>query len=80
MPVSDNPMQNDSITSVIENVDPIQGQVIQASEMTQESQSANGVLGLSAIEMNDPNSIEVTVSDSKAPLVILLGLLHAERL
>ena len=71
MPVSNN--QNDSITSVIENVDPIQGQVIQASEMTQESQSANGIPGLSATEMNDPASIKVTVSDSKAPLVILFG-------
>ncbi len=38
-----------------------------------ESQSLNEVHGLSNAEMNDPNSIHVTISDPKAPLVILFG-------
>ncbi len=33
----------------------------------------NEVHGLTAAELNDPNSIQVTISDPKAPLVILFG-------
>lgn len=73
MPVSNNPIQDVPVMPVVENVDSIQGQVIQTPKLTQDSQSADSVLGLSAAEMNDPNSIRVTISDPKAPLVILFG-------
>ncbi|MBP3471324.1 MAG: hypothetical protein J6K41_03700 [Paraprevotella sp.] len=73
MPVSNNPIQDTPVTQVEENVPPVQEQVIQTSEPTIEAQSSNGVHGLSAAEMNDPNRIRVTISDPKAPLVILFG-------
>lgn len=73
MPVSNNPIQDVPVMPVVENVDSIQEQVIQTPKLTQDSQSADSVLGLSAAEMNDPNSIRVTISDPKAPLVILFG-------
>lgn len=33
----------------------------------------SGIYGLSPSELNDPNSIKVTIADSEAPLVILFG-------
>lgn len=69
MPVSNNP-----IAPVDSDVTPIEEQVIQNSQSTSKPQtSTHSVLGLSAAEMNDPNSIRVTVSDPSAPLVILFG-------
>jgi hypothetical protein len=40
------------------------------SSMENNNESATG---LSSIEMNDPNSISVTIADSKVPLIILFG-------
>lgn len=52
MPVSNNPIQDVPVMPVVENVDSIQEQVIQTPKLTQDSQSADSVLGLSAAEMN----------------------------
>lgn len=60
------------MTQVEDNTS-VQEQVIQTSEPTIEAQSSNSIHGLSAAEMNDPNSIRVTISDPNAPLVILFG-------
>lgn len=73
MPVTNNPIQDVPVTPAVENVTPIQEQVIQESKPAPKPQTANGVHGLSTAEMNDPNSIKVIVSDPKAPLVILFG-------
>ncbi len=48
------------------------GNQVQVQE-TQEQYNSNGVQGLSEAELNDPNSINVTISDHNAPLVILFG-------
>lgn len=40
---------------------------------TTSSTTSNGIHGLSDVEMNDPNSIKVTISDADAPLVVLFG-------
>lgn len=72
MPVSNNPIQDASVTPVVKNAN-LQEQAIQTPELMQEARPADSVLGLSAAEMNDPNSIRVTISDPKAPLVILFG-------
>ncbi|MBP9984813.1 MAG: hypothetical protein KBF13_06785 [Prevotella sp.] len=73
MPLSDNPILDTSATTVGEDLNPLQELEIQSQEPTQEAQSSRGISGLSEAEMNDPNSITVTVSDRNAPLVILFG-------
>lgn len=73
MPVSNNPIPEIPATHIETNDDQVQEQVIQAIGQGQEPQTSDSVFGLSAAEMNDPNSIRVTVSDPKAPLVILFG-------
>lgn len=73
MPVSNNPIAESPITPAEEVATNVQEQTIQAPEPVAEPQDTKGVHGLSAAEMNDPNSIRVTVSDPKAPLVILFG-------
>lgn len=73
MPVSNNPIQEDIVTPVENNGITAQEQAIQTPVPAQETQSSNGVMGLSVAELNDPNSIRVTVSDPQAPLVILFG-------
>ena len=75
MPVTNNPIPTPEPTPVVENDVPI---VTEQPEVTipvtdTPIQPESGVHGLSAIEMNDPNSIRVTVSDPNAPLVILFG-------
>lgn len=69
MPVSNHPIQEATVIPVGE----IEENVDSMPEATQESLSANDVHGLTAEEVQDPNSIRVTVSDPKAPLVILFG-------
>lgn len=73
MPVSNSPIPEIPATHIETNDDQVQEQVIQAIGQGQEPQTSDSVFGLSAAEMNDPNSIRVTVSDPKAPLVILFG-------
>lgn len=73
MPVSNNPIQDNPITSVEENVNPVQEQVNQTLNPPSAPEPSNRIHGLSDAEMNDPNSISVTVSDPKTPLVILFG-------
>lgn len=73
MPVLNNPIQDASVASVENCANPIEEQKVQITEPTQELQPSNGVVGLSAAELNDPNSISVTISDPNAPLVILFG-------
>lgn len=46
---------------------------IRATKSTEENNSNSDIKGLTAIEMNDPNSISVTVSDPTAPLIVLFG-------
>ncbi len=75
MPISDNFIPTTESTVLSENetiVVPEQPtEFIQTDETS--AQSDNSVHGLSAAELNDPNSIRVTVSDPNAPLVILFG-------
>jgi len=46
---------------------------IRETKSTEENNSNSNIQGLSAIEMNDPNSISVTVSDPIAPVIVLFG-------
>ena len=76
MPVTNNPISGSAIVPMVETKDSaISHDNEFESQVTfnSESQSLNGVHGLSNVEMNDPNSIHVTISDPKAPLVILFG-------
>lgn len=66
MPVDDKPLQGAPFE---EGGTPEQGH----PEITHGTQTSNSVMGLSNAEMNDPNSIRVTIPDPKAPLVILFG-------
>lgn len=75
MPVTNNPIPTTEPTPVVENETPV---VTEQPEVTFPAvetpvQSEGGVHGLSAAELDDPNSICVTVSDPNAPLVILFG-------
>lgn len=77
MPVSNNPI-NDSSASVVEPVmstlEPNEDIQNNYSPNTDDSTSSNlQGKGLSEAELNDPNSIRVTVADTTAPLVILFG-------
>lgn len=72
MPVS-NPNSDVPVSPVTENLPPIVEQVESTTASTSDASVSNGIHGLSAAEMNDPNSIRVTISDPKAPLVILFG-------
>lgn len=76
MPVTNNPIPStEQNPVVVENEVPVVTEhpevTIPAAETP--AQPEGGVHGLSAAEMNDPNSIRVTVSDPNAPLVILFG-------
>lgn len=55
------------LTTVVELSTPIY-----ESKSTEEDK-INSIQGLSAIELNDPNSISVTISDPNAPLIVLFG-------
>lgn len=75
MPVTNNPIPTTELPPVVENETSV---VTEQPEITipvaeTPAQSNGGVHGLSAAEMNDPNSIRVTVSDPNAPLIILFG-------
>lgn len=69
MPVTNNPIPTTDPTPVVENENPV---VTEQPEVTIPAvetpvQPDGGVHGLSAAELNDPNSIRVTVSDPNAP-------------
>lgn len=76
MPVSNNPIPAMETTPVAEHEIPV---VIEDPEVAPVPaveipiQQESEVHGLSAVELNDPNSIRVTISDHNAPLVILFG-------
>lgn len=70
MPVSNNHIQEIPLNPMGENENIVQEQLSSAVEQMQESNTNHG---LSAAELQDPNSITVTISDSQAPLVILFG-------
>jgi len=72
MPVS-NPIAEPHITPTEEVTINVREPIIQAPEPVEGPQKPESVPGLSDTEINDPNSIQVTVSDPKAPLVILFG-------
>lgn len=75
MPVTNNPIPTAEPTPVVENETSVVTEQSKVTIPVTETpvQSDGGVHGLSAAEMNDPNSIRVTVSDPNAPLVILFG-------
>lgn len=75
MPVSNNPIPTTEQNPVVENETSV---VTEQSEVgipavEAPTQPDGSVHGLSAAELNDPNSIRVTISDPNAPLVILFG-------
>lgn len=75
MPVTNNPIPTTEPTPVVENEVSVvteQPEVIIPVTETP-TQPENRVYGLTAAEMNDPNSIHVDVNDPKSPLVILFG-------
>ena len=59
------------LTPELTTVDEISTPIYE-SKLSEENK-VNNVQGLSAIEMNDTNSISVTVSDPNAPLIVLFG-------
>lgn len=76
------PVTNDKNTiPVVEPAPIVENEVLVAEQQDSESiikdetpaQSEGTLPGLSLAEMNDPNSIRVTISDHDAPLVILFG-------
>jgi len=74
MPVEIN--KNDEESSFESMPDPIRVEEssVAFNESNSTMQNNNGSeTGLSAIEMNDPNSISVTIADQDAPLIILFG-------
>lgn len=76
MPVTNNPIPTaEPNPIVVENEAPVvtEQPEVTISAVEAPAQPEGGVHGLSAAEMNDPNSIRVTVSDPNAPLVILFG-------
>ena len=75
MPVTNNPIPTAEPPPVVENETSVVTEQSKVTIPVTETpvQSDGGVHGLSAAEMNDPNSIRVTVSDPNAPLVILFG-------
>lgn len=76
MPVTNPSLSTtDETSSVVFDKKPIvQDQPTVAFHTVDTTEKADStVFGLSAAEMNDPNSIRVTVSDPNAPLVILFG-------
>ena len=75
MPVTNNPIPTTEPTPVVENENPVvtEQPEVTIPEVETPVQSEGGLHGLSAAELNDPNSIRVTVSDPNAPLVILFG-------
>lgn len=72
MPVS-NPNPEAPVSLVTEKLPPTIEQVDSTTASNADASVSNRVHGLSTAEMNDPNSIRVTISDPKAPLVILFG-------
>lgn len=73
MPVTDNPIPTAEPTPVVDNNAPVVTNQTANPVIATPAQSDGGVHGLNAREMNDPNSIRVTISDDKSPLVILFG-------
>lgn len=75
MPISNNSTPTTEKKSTVANETSIVQDQTTGGSLTVDSpfQTENSVYGLSEVEMNDPNSIQVTVSDPKAPLVILFG-------
>lgn len=73
MPVTNNPIPTTEPTPVVENKAIVVTDQSANSVTAAPAQSDGGVHGLNAREMNDPNSIRVTISDDKSPLVILFG-------
>ncbi|MGM9851456.1 MAG: hypothetical protein ACI306_04865 [Muribaculaceae bacterium] len=74
MPVTNNPIapEPQKVELYEEPVETSQAAVGDAP-VDVSSSAEDRVHGLSAAELNDPNSINVTVSDKEAPLVILFG-------
>jgi len=75
MPLNFN--ENDSLISVdsipeVNSVEAISTPIVKANPVVDNHPNSN-IQGLSALEMNDPNSISVTVSDPDAPLIVLFG-------
>lgn len=76
MPVSNNPIPELEQNAVVENEVPVieSANVEPVQPMPVQEEAVSSIVhGLSAAELNDPNSIRVTVSDPRAPLVILFG-------
>lgn len=67
--ISDN--SSVDLTPEVTTVDELSTPIIEPRPT--EETKINSVQGLSAIEMNDTNSISVTVSDPNAPLIVLFG-------
>lgn len=72
MPVSNNPITEENIAPAeeITLTEEMQNSEIAPAPKTTSSRQ---IAGLSAAELKDPNSIQVTISDPKTPLVILFG-------
>ncbi len=79
MPVSNNPIQDTYTSQENENINTTEvvEQPVQIEEVTEvtgaQTTSIENTGGLTAAELNDPNSIVVTVADTQSPLVVLFG-------
>lgn len=75
MPVSDNPTDFSPEETIV-NTDSVGVDEQNISNVQTEDpqpQPSDNIYGLSDAEMNDPNSISVTIADRDAPLVVLFG-------
>ncbi len=73
MPVTLNKNENSAFTNSESEVLPKTPIEKTDTTVKQQTEQSNNIKGLSAVEMNDPNSIRITVSDTQAPLVVLFG-------
>ncbi len=75
MPVEINKIDTPLIKEYTPEVTPVENISTPISETKPVNgiQPSSNIQGLSALEMNDPNSISVTISDPVAPLIVLFG-------
>ena len=73
MAVEINKNESSSESSTIPEISSRPFIVSDSEEQVSSSSDSDVIYGLSDIELNDPNSINVTIADTQAPLVVLFG-------
>lgn len=79
MPITVNNGSTNNVEPKVEEIEtPVTDNVVDSSVVVNEpvtttSSSSSSIAGLSTAELNDPNSIAVTISDPNTPIVVLYG-------